>query len=192
MGEDAKYPKRKQIRLRYFDYRQTGLYFVTICTHDRRSTLGMIRGGAVKLSPLGRLTITCWESIPEHSHGVELGLSVVMPNHLHGLIAVDSQSDPSEARRKPGELRSRSLGAIVGQFKAAVTRIGRAEGFVGSDTVWQRGFWEHIVRGQRAYERIQRYIVENPARWRYDRENRRRTADDPFDTWITEQGELPP
>ncbi len=168
MVEDAKHRERKSIRLRYFDYRRTGLYFVTTCTHNRRPTLGTIHGGEVILSPLGRLTRTCWESIPEHTTGVELGLFVVMPNHVHGLIAIKSESVPSESRRLPGELRAGSLGATVGPFKAAVARIGRVREIVGGDPVWQRGFWEHIVRGQRAHERIQRYIVENPARWSYD------------------------
>ena len=191
MVKDGPEPRRKPIRLRYFDYRRTGLYFVTICTDDRRSILGTIRGGEVNLSPLGDLTVACWKSIPEHSPNAELDLFVVMPNHVHGLIAIDSRSDPSELKRRPGELRPGSLGAVVGLFKAAVTRTGRAEGFVGADPVWQRGFWEHIVRGPQALERIQRYIVENPSRWYCDRENRDRCEEDPFDSWIDEQGTLP-
>jgi len=191
MVEEDPVKKRKRIRLRYYDYRRTGLYFVTICTHERCSTLGMICDGRVNLSPLGKLTETFWKSIPEHSPHVDLNLHVVMPNHFHALVAIDSKADPSESKRRPGELRSGSLGAIVGSFKAAVTRTGRSEGIVGKDPVWQRGFWEHIVRGPQSLERIQRYIVENPARWPCDRENLNRGGEDPFDAWIVEQGELP-
>jgi REP element-mobilizing transposase RayT len=191
MVEENSVEKRKRIRLRYYDYRRTGLYFVTICTHDRRSSLGTIREGKVHLSPLGTLTEACWRSIPEHSPHVELDLHVVMPNHVHGLVAIDAETEPSESKRIPGELRPGSLGAIVGPFKAAVTRAARAEGIVGTDPVWQRGFWEHIVRGPEALERIQRYIVENPSRWSYDSQNRDRRGEDPFDAWIAEQGALP-
>jgi REP element-mobilizing transposase RayT len=191
MVEEDPVNRRKRIRLRYYDYRRTGLYFVTICTYDRRSTLGMIRDGRVTLSPLGKLTETRWRSIPEHSPHVELDLHVVMPNHVHAVIVIDSKADPSESKRNPGELRAGSLGAVVGPFKAAVTRAARAEEIVGSDPVWQRGFWEHIVRGPEALKRIQRYIVENPSRWPYDSENRNRRGGDPFDVWIAEQGVLP-
>jgi REP element-mobilizing transposase RayT len=191
MVEEDPAKRRKRIRLPYFDYRRTGLYFVTICTHNRRRTFGMVHDGKVDLSPLGKLTESCWRDIPKHSHHVELNLHVVMPNHVHALIAIDSNSDPSESKRKPGELRANSLGAVVGPFKAAVTRAARAKGIVGRDPVWQRGFWEHIVRGQEALTRIQRYIVENPARWLYDSENRDRRGEDSFDVWIAEQGALP-
>jgi len=191
MVEEDSFKKRKRIRLRYFDYRRTGLYFVTICTHDRRSTLGEIRDGDLTLSSLGKLTDACWKSIPKHSPHVELGLHVVMPNHVHGLIAIDAKTEPSDSKRKPGELRPGSLGAIIGPFKAAVTRSARAGELVGDGPVWQRGFWEHIVRGPEALERIQRYIVENPARWLCDSQNRDRCGEDAFDAWIAEQGTLP-
>ena len=182
--------RRKRIRLRYYDYRRTGLYFVTFCTHDRRCTLGTIRDGRVILSPLGKLTETCWRSIPVHSPHVELDVHVVMPNHVHAVMFIESQASPSESKRKSGELRAGSLGAVVGPFKAAVTRTARVEGVVGSDPVWQRGFWEHIVRGPEALSRIRKYIVANPRRWLYDRENCDRRGEDSFDTWIAAQGEL--
>jgi len=191
MVEEDSFKKRKRIRLQYYDYRRTGLYFVTICTHDRRSSLGMIRDGGISLSSLGKLADACWKSIPTHSPHVELGLHVVMPNHVHGLVAIHAETEPSESKRKPSELRPGSLGAIIGPFKAAVTRAARADGIIGGDPVWQRGFWEHIVRGPEALERIQRYIVENPSRWPYDSQNRDRRGEDPFDAWITEQGTLP-
>ena len=180
--------KRKRIRLRYYDYRRTGIYFVTICTYCRRSTLGTIREGEMRLSRLGRTVASRWASIPKHVPNVELGQFVVMPNHVHGLIGVDAPRIHSESKRKPGELRSGSLGAIVGGFKASVTRIGRAEKIIGTEPIWQRGFWEHIVRGREALERIRRYIAENPSRWYCDVENRDRIRDDPFDSWISDQG----
>jgi REP element-mobilizing transposase RayT len=180
--------KRKRIRLRYYDYRGTGIYFVTICTRGRRSTLGTILEDKMQLSRLGRLVASRWVSIPKHALNVDLDQFVVMPNHIHGLIGVDSSAIPSESKRRPGELRGDSLGAIVGGFKASVTRIGRAEGIVGTEPMWQRGFWEHIVRGPEALQRIRRYIAENPSRWYCDAENRYRRGDDPFDVWISEQG----
>ena len=186
------HPRRKSIRLRYFDYRQTAVYFVTICTRDKLSTMGSIRASVLTASRLGKLAETCWSAIPEHSTGVELDLFTVMPNHVHGLVIIDNPSPPSEDRRTPGELRTNSLGSIVGTFKAAVTRMARAQGIVGRDPIWQRGFWEHIVRGPKALDKIRRYIIENPARWQYDSENRDRCGEDQFDAWISDQGATPP
>ena len=180
--------KRKRIRLRYFDYRRTGIYFVTVCTHRRQPTLGKISDGKIQLSNLGELVEHRWSSIPNHAPNVDLDHFVVMPNHVHGLIGVDAPGVHSESKRRPGELRGGSVGAIVGGFKASVTRIGRIEGTVGADSVWQRGFWEHIVRGPEALERIRRYIAENPSRWHCDAENRNRRGEDPFDEWIASQG----
>lgn len=182
--------KRKRIRLRYYDYRRTAVYFVTVCTHGRTVTLGTIRDGKPELTRLGILAASRWESIPDHEPKAVLDLFVVMPNHLHGLIGLDAPGVHSELKRKSGELRAGSLGAVVGGFKASVTRIGREEGVVGGDPVWQRGFWEHIVRGPKALERIRRYIIENPLRWYCDAENSERLREDPFDVWIAEQGWL--
>ena len=192
MDTQDPHPKRTRTRLRYYDYRQTGVYFVTICTSDRRSTLGSIRSGVFTPTPLGRLAEACWRAIPKHSSRVELDQHFVMPNHVHGLVILDSPSIPSESRRAPGELRPFSLGAVVGAYKAAVTRTGRAHGIVSRDPVWQRGFWEHIVRGPKALDRIRRYIIGNPARWGYDRENRDRCGEDPFYFWNNDQGATPP
>ncbi len=107
-------------------------------------------------------------------------------------MIIDNPSIPSEARRTPGELRANSLGTIVGTFKAAVTRMARVQGIVSRDPIWQRGFWEHIVRGPKALDKIRRYIIENPVRWPYDSENRDRCGQDPFDAWISDQGATPP
>ena len=192
MADNNEYPKRKPIRLTYYDYRRTGVYFVTICTHNKRLTLGDLKNGVFIPSPVGSLAEECWSLIPEHSTGVELDQFVLMPNHIHGLVAIESASDPSARRRQPGELRARSLGSVIGSFKAAVTREGRLTGVVGNEPVWQRGFWEHIVRDARALGRIRLYIADNPSRWRFDRENRDRSARDPFDDWITEQGVVSP
>ncbi len=178
---------RKRIRLRYYDYRRTGVYFVTICTHHRQHTLGAIRHGSMQTSRLGDLVASCWKVIPKHAPNVLLDQFVVMPNHIHGLLVIDAPGIHSEARRKKGELRGGSLGAVIGGFKASVTRIGRCFGTVGVDPVWQRGFWEHIVRSPEAFDRIRRYITENPSRWQCDAENRDRRDTDPFDVWIVDQ-----
>lgn len=178
---------RKRIRLRYYDYRQTGVYFVTICTDRQRPTFGSIRDGDISLSPLGKLVVTRWVAIPVHARAVSLDLFVVMPNHIHGLLVVDGPGIHNESKRRPGELRGGSLGAVVGGFKASVTRLGRDQRIVGTEPVWQRGFWEHIVRDPEGLARIRRYIAENPSRWHCDPEYRHRSETDPFHRWIHDQ-----
>src|SRR5690349_23129173 len=79
---------RRSIRLRGYDYRQAGTYFVTICTHHRECTLGAIHNRKVNLSPIGQIAERCWCALPEHFTFVDLDAFVIMPNHLHGIINI--------------------------------------------------------------------------------------------------------
>jgi REP element-mobilizing transposase RayT len=110
-----------------------------------------------------------------------------MPNHLHGILFLHGDtSDRFEHRaRRFGDCPGGSLGSVVGAFKAAVTRLGREQGLVAGGTpLWQRGYWEHVVRSPSDLDRIREYVETNPARWDLDRENAARTGRDDFDAWV--------
>jgi REP element-mobilizing transposase RayT len=135
-----------------FDYRQPGAYFVTFCTWRRRRILGRVVDGVVRVSAIGALVETVWASIPRHHPGVLLDTFVVMPDHVHGILVFESPV--------------RSLTEIVSLFKAASTReINRMCQSPGR-VVWQRSFYERIIRDHAEWARIRTYIADNPRNWR--------------------------
>ncbi len=146
------YRHRKSPRLQGYDYAQNGAYFVTICTHNRELIFGQITDGDMELSELGEIALTCWKAIPSHFSSVELDVSIVMPNHVHGIIVL------------PGG--GATLGTIIGNYKAAVTRASGGTRYTASlpTKIWQARYHDHIIRNEAALQRIQAYIVNNPAR----------------------------
>jgi putative transposase len=172
---------RRSIRLCEYDYAQPGEYFVTVCTHDRVCSLGEIVDGTVRLSNAGRLVHEEWFKAAAIRPNVVLHPDefVVMLNHIHGIIRIASSTDNDDAPRPkpnavaavaPRGVAAGSLGAIVGQFKSVTTKgINRTRNSPGAP-VWQRDYFEHVVRDESDLERIRRYITENPARWTEDSE----------------------
>ncbi len=190
------YCHRRSIRLRGYDYRQSGVYFVTICSYQKTNLFGAIVDGDMALSPLGEIARDEWrhiararsnvertvaDEIDRQRHiararsNVELDHYVIMPNHLHGLfIITDSlERDFGLSAKTPHSKQSRrlpagSLGAIISQYKAAVSRRAWS-GLMGrSQRIWQRNYYDHIVRDEQSLSAIRKYIVENPARWHDD------------------------
>ena len=176
---------RRSIRLKEYDYSQPGAYFITMVTHQRACLFGNIVHGEMQLSPMGQIAEEHWRLIPEHFPHVELGAYVVMPNHVHGIIIIHpnglaANSPPAVRARHasprqnplpqpPNGVKPRSIGAIVGSYKSAVTkRIGRELNATG---IWQRNYHEHIIRNEGAYNRIHAYIESNPANWNTDGEH---------------------
>ena len=177
MAEEEKF-HRRSIRLRAADYSEPGAYFITICTAQRRSIFGKIDKERVVLSPLGEIVRACWIKIPEHFAGASAEQFVVMPNHLHGtigltagaryIVPVDRTARTIERFQKPVK---GSIPTVVRTFKAAIARRGRKELGVGSNEIWQRNYFERVLRDGKEYADASRYIFENPQRWEWDREN---------------------
>jgi len=127
---------------------------VTICSMNRRCTLGEIRDCEMRLSKAGQVIAACWDEIPRHFTNTELDAFVVMPNHVHGILVL---TEPRARHASP-------LHVIASSFKAAVSkRVGTA--------VWQRNYFEHIIRSESELNGIRGYIEDNPANWRTDHEN---------------------
>ena len=173
---------RRSIRLKGFDYTSPGAYFVTVVTRGRECLLGEIVDEEMRLSREGRIADECWRLNPRHFPHIELGAFVVMPNHVHGIIILHERAAPSVGahhvaplRPKPPErprVETGSLGAIIRAYKASVTRTIRRE-LGGAPTVWQRNYYEHIVRDEREHDLIRLYIESNPINWASDDENPR-------------------
>ncbi len=152
------YPQRKRLRLKGRNYSDPGYYFVTICCATRRPILGTVNFDKVTLSIMGQLVDDCWRRIPSICGGVELGTFVVMPNHLHALILLPTAL--------PGRnVHQWSLTTIIGNFKAAVSKQSH------TSRLWQRSFYDRIVRNQEELDAIRGYILMNPERWAGDRFN---------------------
>ena len=167
-------PVRRSVRLRGHDYREAGAYFVTVCTLRRACLFGEIVDDHLQLSPIGEIVAAAWTSTPGHFPGIDLDAVVVMPNHVHGIILiVDSvgAKHASPLRVSPRGTSSGSLAAIVQSFKSAATRSVNLSRKTLGFTLWQRGYYEHVVRDDEELNRIRRYIEDNPLRWALDREN---------------------
>ncbi len=170
--EEALHPGHHSIRLKGYDYSLEGLYFVTICAHEKRCIFGRIIDARAELSPAGLLVHDCWSAIPLHFARTRLHAFVVMPNHLHGIVEICSKLGRSSAAPLRGNLAVApgSLGAIVRSFKAAATRQTRGE-LKWNGLLWERNYFEAVVRDGEEFSNAVRYIEENPARWEWDREN---------------------
>ncbi|WP_107788026.1 transposase [Nitrosomonas ureae] len=166
--------RRKSIRLQGYDYSQAGAYFITICTHDRMPLFGEIVDGVMVLNTAGQIVEKCWGAIPEHFPQVTLDEFVIMPNHVHGIITIGTNVGandylPLPSNETPRPLQhgtSRTIGSMVRGFKIGITRWFRANTDI--HTVWQRNYYEHIIRNEDAYLKIAEYIQTNPQRWETD------------------------
>jgi REP-associated tyrosine transposase len=165
-----------------YDYSQPGAYFVTIVTHERRSLFGAIVNNNMRRSKRGAIAEACWHRIPEHFSRVELGAFVVMPNHVHGILIFHDReaadSPPVGARhvvplpgtRRFGMPQPGSLSTVIQQYKASVTRDARSR-FGGRSPIWERNYYEHVIRDEADWDRLHRTIEANPMRWDEDEEN---------------------
>ncbi len=167
--------KRRSIRLPEYDYGQAGAYFITVVTYHRKCVFGDVVDGEVRLSKMGVIVNAAWQELPAHFPNVTNDEYVIMPNHLHGIIQIISDSLGRHIWR-PYEMTeviepSRTpLGVIIGNFKAAVTRaVHKVKGFEHFH-LWQRNYYEHIIRDERDYERVLEYIRSNPMNWEQDSE----------------------
>ena len=172
---------RRSIRLSEFDYRQPGAYFITICARDRNAFFGAVVDGEMRRNAPGEVAARCWAEIPDHFPNVALDEWVVMPNHLHGIVLMPGTAtaavplpDALPLRHAPERFATPVAGSvptILRSFKSAVTReINQCLGTPGA-AVWQRGYFEHVVRDEASLARIRNYIASNPQRWDSDPEN---------------------
>ena len=173
MPFDPNRHRRRSIRLRGYDYRGAGIYFVTLCTASRACLFGDVVDDEMRLHPIGAIVREEWLRTPELRPSVELDEYVVMPNHVHGLLVINDAGPmraSTETRPVKG-LMPGSVGAIVGQFKSVTTKRVRREFGQAGRRLWQRNYFERIVRDEEALDRIRRYIIANPANWAKDPEN---------------------
>jgi REP element-mobilizing transposase RayT len=180
---------RRSIRLKGYDYATPGAYFVTMCAKDRACAFGAVVGNEMTLSDWGRLIAEEWAALPQRFAHIALDAFVVMPNHVHGIITIVDDgrtgaprtgavtAPPPPPTAPPfgtGAVTAplpEPLGKIIAYFKYQTTKhINETRATPGAP-VWQRNYYEHIVRHDRELIAIRRYIHDNPRRWALDRDN---------------------
>jgi len=163
-------PRRRSIRLKGYDYSKAGAYFVTICTQNKECLLGEIVDGKMILNDVGEFAKKCWNDIPLHFPHVKLDIYCIMPNHIHGIINISDSAGGAKNlspllqpdKNKPIGT-SKTIGSIVRGFKIGVTKWIRNQ--LPGKKLWQRNYYEHIIRNENDFNRIYEYIENNPLKW---------------------------
>ena len=163
---------RRSIRLAGFDYSQPGAYFITVCTHDRRSLFGDVVDWEMSPNEYGRLVAASWDDLPNHYPHVSLDAFVVMPNHVHGVIVLKHHDDVDVgAGFKPARTKRHGLPEIVRGFKTYSSRRINKIRRTPSVPVWQRSYYEHVIPKEDELNAVRQYILDNPAKWSEDVDN---------------------
>ena len=171
MGYSSEARHRRSIRLKGYDYAQAGAYFVTVCSRGRECVFGEVVEGEVRLNGVGRVVEEVWGETARMRPEVELDAFVVMPNHFHASMFVRA-ADKGRMQYAP-TFRSpaQTVGAVVRGFKSATTRrINEMRSTTGVQ-VWQRNYYEHVIRNEEELRGVRQYIEDNPAKWALDEEN---------------------
>lgn len=190
-------PRRRATRLRRYDYRQPGAYFVTICVQNRKCVFGEIVDGQMQSNEIGKIVIEYWNHIPQHFSAVELGEYVIMPNHIHGIIvlgnvgargprppssvSVGARSprphtrshnntgvEPQSTQNHRDEGPAPTLGQVVAYFKYQSTKYINQRHNTPGTRIWQRNYYDHVIRDDIDLQRIHEYIMNNPMQWELD------------------------
>ena len=188
---------RRSLRLKGYDYTQTGAYFVTLYTHNRACLFGAVLDGKVQLNDAGEMVEHWWFELKQKFATVETNEFVIMPNHCHGIVIISDGlvgadlcvGPVPEGAHTGAPLRPR-LSTVIQWFKTMTTnhyirsvKTGAWPRFNGR--LWQRNYYEHVIRNEGSLNRIRQYILDNPARWQFDRENPAATKFEPKNAWYT-------
>lgn len=156
-------------RLHTWDYRSPGYYFVTICVKNRECLLGEINDRKMYLSDIGKIVQEEWIKTSQIRSYITLDEFVIMPNHIHGIIKINSYVETSRRDVSTNKtLQQHSLGSIVGQFKSISTKRIR---IIFPSFAWQSRYYDHIIRNEKSLNAIREYIRYNPLKWNDDEEN---------------------
>ena len=166
--------QRKRTRLLGFDYAQPGAYFITTVAQDRRCVFGEVKTEVIRLFGYGEILVDRWHWLHQQYSYLTLDAFVVMPNHFHAIININT--DPGRAGRdRPLRTETiKSLSQLIGAFKTATSKKVHQLGM--ASFAWQRSFYDRVIRNDEERNRIREYIQTNPLRWEVDIENEIHTA----------------
>jgi REP element-mobilizing transposase RayT len=165
--------RAESTRLADWDYSSAGYYFVTICTYNREILFGNISDNVMILSEYGNIVKEEWLKSTEIRKEIELDEFVIMPNHVHGIIIINHDDDVetngrSSLQQKQFSMQPKSIPSFIAGFKSSATkRINIARNMKGNP-VWQRNYYERIIRNEKELHQIRAYIHNNPLNWYKD------------------------
>jgi REP element-mobilizing transposase RayT len=173
---------RRSVRLKDYDYSQAGAYFITICTKNRECLFGSIVNGEMLLSEWGMIVKNEWLRTSIIRPNIVVDEFVLMPNHLHGILVIVDTDCRGTLQRAPtveqfGKPTSNSIPTIIRLFKSTTTKQINELRKTPGEPLWQRNYYEHIIRNGRELERIREYVINNPLKWSLDIENPERQKD---------------
>lgn len=168
--------KRKNLRLRDYDYSSSGFYFITICAKNREHQFGMVVGAGpcagpkMVLNDVGLMVESVWKEIPGHYPGVGIDQFIVMPNHVHGIIRL-----MSSIGRPRGAAPTIGLPDVIHRFKSLTTTrychgVTSQHWLPFSGSLWQRSYYERVIRNENELNEIRQYVLNNPTTWEQDPE----------------------
>jgi len=180
---------RQSLRLRDYDYSQNGYYFVTICVYNRQNLFGCVDNGKMILNESGEMIKRIWKQIPSKYYGIQIDEFIIMPNHIHGIIIINHNVGAGPCAcpdmlyhevigRPQGAAPTwrLSLSDIIHRYKSFTTK-GYIDGVRKYHwpsfnlRLWQRSFYDHVIRDEISLNKIREYIINNPAQWDIDKEN---------------------
>lgn len=170
MGININVGTRHTLRLKVYDYASNGLYFITICTKDRRAYF--CDTGADRyptLNKYGKIVEHGWMNIPNIYCYTVLDEFVIMPNHIHSILKINNPNNSIDinAGHCPAPTnKPKAIGHVIGQFKSAMTKLLRQHNLLEFE--WQRNYFEHIIRNEQELNHIREYIINNPLNWAKD------------------------
>jgi REP element-mobilizing transposase RayT len=179
---------RRSIRLKGYDYAQEGLYFITLCCQDRLHLFGNITNSIMCINPIGAIVETEWLNTANIRDNIVLHEHIIMPNHLHGIIEITKNKTIKEDN-KGFSSPTQTIGSIIRGYKIAT--IKQIKDYIKDTSkddrkgelqfaptaltiinldyrIWQRNYYEHIIKDEKAYHNISNYIIHNPSKWEDD------------------------
>ena len=169
---------RRSIRLKHYDYSQSGLYFVTICAFQKNCWFGEIKDYKMVLNQIGKIVAEEWLNTPNIRTNFQLDEWIIMPNHLHGIVMICNPEKNNLETQDFGIIfedkkkqKSNSLGVFIGGFKASVTKRINCYRHTYDIPLWQRNYYESVIRDENHLEKVRKYIINNPISWQEDPEN---------------------
>lgn len=188
MKYDPNKHHRHSTRLKQYDYTASGAYFITLCTHQRECLFGEIVDGSMQLNPLGLVVEAHWQNLSKYHPRLRLDEFVVMPNHMHGILFLVNEVDPAVgagfgdhldgltdntlAKPAPTDAalltQGHSISEIIRGFKTFSARQINQIRHIKGVPVWQRNYYDRIIRNEASLQQIRQYIQNNPLSWQQD------------------------
>jgi len=163
------YKKYKSMRLLHYNYSSEGYYFITICTKDRKNIFGKILENKMQLNKYGKIVKRQWLWLEKQYPYVNLDKYIIMPNHFHGIVIINKTGVGAGHDPHLPKIKIKPLTQLIGAFKTTSSKLIHQNGFL--EFRWQRSFYDRIIKNEKSLNNIREYIILNPLKWDYDRNN---------------------